>query len=285
MKNRLAFILCCISILGFVLVLGCGNSSSKVDSISTPQSTTTDSLNTPTSESATPTQISTPTLTPAATLESTQAYLEIQRFTNQDVDCSIPCIWGIIPGKTTIGEATNIFTPLHYDFEKTTINNIEYYLNDRFSLSVEKGIVEYMELDYPYYDNYGKQLWPAFLPSSVLNRFGIPSKVSVYLDYPHEPGFVPGTVWYGMTLFYIEKHLVVDYNLALGQDGERVKACPNADVFSGVTVYFGKGAEDKMPVIVPLEKATSMSLQQFHDLLSKATKDACFFLNRAAFFQ
>ena len=66
------------------------------------------------------------TLTPNPTLETEQAREIIKAFLHDGGDCETPCFLGIFPGKSTLGEAKDIFMHLGLSTKKITYegNNI-----------------------------------------------------------------------------------------------------------------------------------------------------------------
>lgn len=85
----------------------------------------------PTLFQPTPTSIVLPiesaTLTPLATLQSEQAQETIKTLLQEPVDCPAPCFWGIIPERTTLNEAINIFNHLDLPIWHNTLDNKELY--------------------------------------------------------------------------------------------------------------------------------------------------------------
>ena len=101
--------------------------SSTKTSTSTPTFTTTRTptyTHTPT-PSFTPTESGTPTQ--PATLDPEQAKATIGTLLQKPVDCLAPCFWGIVPGKTSLDEAKNIFKHLGLQIKSTVLDNKEFY--------------------------------------------------------------------------------------------------------------------------------------------------------------
>ena len=102
-----------------------------------------------------PTRI--PTLTPPVTLAPEQAEEAIRTLLREPVDCPAPCFWGIVPGRTTLGEAANIFTRLglRTNYINTLDNKDFYDINNEFdsglsispNLTVQNGIVKNLSVD------------------------------------------------------------------------------------------------------------------------------------------
>jgi len=242
--------------------------------------------------SATIFPIESPTLLP--TLEPVDAEKAIQELLQQDLQCRLPCFWGIIPGQTSLEETQRIYNRLNMTFELTYQDgDLQYYearrgfdsvLGIGVMHKVEDGIVQSITVGM---SNSKRETssdeWFAYSPQNLMRIYGMPSEVEFNVDYPHEPGFPPGTAWYTMAMYFEEKNLIVYYQDALTKSGDLVKVCPTTDGFSGVGIWLGKNPHNPPLRLVPLEEATTLTKTQFYDLLTQGESNPCFDLISQAF--
>lgn len=235
---------------------------------------------------------------PLPTLELTQFAGEIHTFLTQGEDCPSPCLFGIIPGQTPLEDAIKTFSWLRHPLmEKNFPDGPEYYntvigIEDNnlyivVDLFGEKHIVKNMVVGMTLSKD--KQVsnigaWKAYSTKNILDKYGVPSRVGLFLSFPTEEGFPLNTAWYDMILFYDEQDFTIEYFHGLTREEDLIKACPASDLFTKVTIFLGKDLEYPPYGGVPLEKVTSMTVEQFTDLLQEGSGSACFEISKAVFF-
>lgn len=243
---------------------------------------------------------SVPTVTPTsqATLEPTQFAETFEKFLSQGNDCLSPCIFGITPGQTTINQAQDIFdwlrSPLStntYPSGKEFYSTLLGYDGNEISISVdlteENGVVKNIDtgITLPKYKKVpDPRAWQAFSPSVFLQKYGNPTYVGFNLTFPSEEGFPLKTAWYNMVLEYKNLDLTIQYFRGWTLEDNLIKICPMTDQYDSVSVDLGKDLEYSPPPGVPLEKTTSLTLEQFSDLLKQKPESACFKISKEAFF-
>jgi len=205
----------------------------------------------------------------------------------EPVDCLAPCFWGITPDQTTLGEAKNIFTHLGLIMENTSkIGNFEFYdIDYNFSsglsisiiLTTQNGIVKNLEVGIsPEPQKAGiPREWLAYSPETLINRYGTPSKVT----FDDSGGPNPS---YGTAIYFDSVDLIVFYvNSNLGP---QLQTCPLIDQMRHIGIWMGKNLRyPPEPNMIPLETATSMTLEEFSKLMTGPLDRACFNLKKEVF--
>lgn len=97
-----------ILVLVFIILTGCSPQNDIVATQTSISPTTTFTPKPPASQLPT----KTPTLTPVATLSSEDALETFTKLLEENNGCQLPCLWGIIPGKTTWTEIEPIFSAM-----------------------------------------------------------------------------------------------------------------------------------------------------------------------------
>ena len=279
----------CVLVIVSIVLHGCVSKSLPP----TPMQTATQTLS-PTSIPLTATSIPSPTqtatLTPPATLEPKQAQETIQALLRESADCDAPCFWGITPGQTTLGEAINIFTRLGLQVKHTNTRDhkkfyeIGYGFDNSLSilslLTTQDDIVENLRI----YITPEKQItgvpreWSAYSPEALINRYGLPSKVAFALDWGPRS-------YFEMDMYFDEVDLIVEYmghNIIPRQKGSP-QVCPLTAQFESVRLWIGKDPYQPPREAVPLEKATSLTMEEFSNLMTGNSNKACFIVNGDVF--
>jgi hypothetical protein len=126
--------------------------------------------------------------------------------------------------------------------------------------------------------------WLAYSPETILKRYGKPSKIEFRVDYPHEPGAAPGSVWYDMIMYFDQLDFIVEYSQAPSKEGKFIKACPINDAFLyGIGMWFGKDPNDPPISAIPLEDATGLTIDEFYELMVNGNPGTCINLITEAF--
>ncbi|HNN14523.1 MAG TPA: hypothetical protein PKL78_13270, partial [Anaerolineales bacterium] len=152
---------------------------------------------------------------------------------------------------------------------------------------VEAGIVRNLTLGLSFVNYTGstpQQEWLAFRPNAVLERYGRPSNIELNLSFPVESGFPPGTAWYDIVMYFPDSDLIVKYAYELTNASPKITACPRTDKSLGMSMWLGKEPHSPPVGIVSLDKATTLSLEEFYDFLTTNSQTVCFDLNRKDFF-
>ena len=281
----------CIS---FLLLITFGLSSC-VPAGSTTTPTQTDTpipLPTLLSPTSTPTftPIKTSTATLPATLEPEQAEETIGTLLQKPVDCSDPCFWGIRPGQTTFTEATNVFAFLGLQLHHTgTQNNKEFYetiyqtgkeLEFDILLGVQDSIVKTLDVGMTDTSEVAtSRIWTAYSPDTLIQRYGSPSRVEFSLGRVENPSHT-------MTLYFESAKMIILY---LGnwkgflKNPNTLELCPLINKVDFIEFWMGEEPRNPPPPDVPLEKATSLTIEDFSKLMMGDPNKACFNLRNEAF--
>lgn len=277
-------------LLVFAMILsGCGPSDSIIKPTSTQTQPPLPTLILPTS-TPTPRPTQTATLTPPATLQPEQAKNAIRALL-QGPDCPAPCFWGIIPGQTTFGEAKNIFTYLGLQLKHTnTQNNEDFYalIYDLDSglrvspvLTIQNELVKNIEVGInPERRQVGvPREWLAYSPETLIKRYGPPTKVGFFV------GRGAPQLSYAMNLYFNAVNLIVEYggyDVGVGP-ASSFRICPLIDQSDNVRVWLGPNPEHPPLDAVPLEKATSLTMDEFSKLMTGTPQNACINLKKEMF--
>jgi hypothetical protein len=235
-----------------------------------------------------PTLAITPTLTPPTTLEPHQVEESIEAFFQKPTNCPAPCFWGIVPGQTTIGEATNIFIQLglqikHTNFDGKDLYGVGYFFGNGFSsiiLTVEDGSVTNLETSFlPDKQKVGAPRdWLAYSPETLINQYGTPSKVDFFV------GRAAPTPLHSIVMYFYTVNLIVEYSGAdIIADMVTLQVCPLVNQVDSVRIWIGRNTQSAPPVGVPLEKATSLTLDEYAELMTSGSENACFNLEGQVF--
>jgi len=234
-----------------------------------------------------PTQ--TATLTPPATLEPVQAKDSLQSLL-QEPDCLAPCFWGVIPGKTTLGEAKNIFTHLGLGLEHTnTRDNKDFYgviydfdngLSVTPVLTIQNELVKSLRVDInPEKRQAGvPREWLAYSPETLINHYGRPSRVDFFV------GRGAPSVSYAMVLYFESADLIVEYGgYDVTFEKTSFRVCPLIDQQDNVSIWLGENPENPPGDAMPLEDASSITLEEFSKLMTGNSDEVCIYLKEEIF--
>lgn len=240
------------------------------------------------------TAVSTPTapiaftLTPPIALEPHQASDAIRDFFQEPTNCSAPCFWGIIPGQTKIDDAKNIFFELgleiiHTPLDGKDLYGVEYFFGNGFSSIVlveEDGIVSTLETSIlpNEQESAGLREWLAYSPETLINQYGTPSRVDFFV------GRAAPTPLHSMIMYFDTLDLIVEYSGAdIVMDMSTLKVCPLVSQVDSVRLWIGRNPQYLPPAGVPLEDASSLTLEEFSELMFGDPIDACFNLKAEKF--
>ncbi len=241
----------------------------------------------------TPTETEMPTPTQPATLTPLQANEKIRTLLQEPIDCSAPCFWGITPQQTSFAEATNIFTSLGLQpIHTLTQNSQEFYDTDyhieeeleiSIIFSVQDDIVKTLDAGM----NVPRQVtiprkWSAYSPETLIKRYGAPSRVEFSLTdiYPNN-GIDGSMMMYFDNVDMIVLYVGTEENFL--KDEKSLNLCPLNNGIHFVHIWVGEEIRHPQPPLVPLEQATSLTLDDFAKLMLGDPNKACFNLKDEAF--
>jgi hypothetical protein len=219
-------------------------------------------------------------------LESEQAKDTVKTLLRELVDCSAPCFWGIVPEQTTNEEARNIFHHLGIQMASNVkdgkgFSGIDYALESGLSiwvnLKVQNNIVKNIQIKINPEEQKVKDQrdWLAYSPETLIKRYGTPSRVDIGIDWGPN-------ILFTMTLYFDDVDLIVDYsstNFSYPNENRKLEVCPLTDQFDSAWLWMGKNPVDPPGQGVPLEKVTSMTLDEFSKLMTGDPNHACFIVN------
>jgi hypothetical protein len=256
-----------------------------------PTSTATLAITKISSPSSTPTLEITETPSPTATqtllatLRLESAKETMQPFSQDPMNCASPCVLGITPRITTINEVRALISPLGFNHREGTVPKTgrEFYsfayktstgLNSSVILYTSNNFVENIEITPEIIrqtDGVPRQ-WIAYSFETLIKKYGKPSRV----EFAFDPGQYNITI--NMILYFDPIDLIALY---LGYEPPRSsQLCPFTFPFSHVRLWMGAGPPNPPTFpTVPLEKATSLTIDQFSQLMLGDPKKACFILN------
>jgi hypothetical protein len=216
------------------------------------------------------------------TLEPEIAKATIESFLHEPMNCDVPCFWGIIPGKTSRNEARTLFGILGFttreggNFYSTAYNSDN---GNGFSaiFNTYENIIKNVEIT-PYITEQTEgspREWIAYSPETLIKKFGNPSRVQFAID--NGPNYV-----IGMTMYFDDYDLIADYSgyNMFPDRPHSPRLCPLTAPFDHVRLWMGPSPQDPPSFeTVALEKATSLTMDQFIQLMLGDPQKACFTLN------
>lgn len=218
------------------------------------------------------------TLTPLDTLEPAQVAETLQPLLKAPMNCDVPCFWGIIPGKTSFDEARIFFsqlglTPFEGTFEGKNFYTILYNSGTDYdssvTLHINNNLVENMMVtpDISKPKEGSPREWIAYSPETLIKRYGSPSRVQFAIGSQQ-------SVSVNMIMYFDTSNLIVHYS---GYDMTPESFCPLTASFDFVRLWIGLNPLDTPSFeTVSLENATSLTMDQFAQLMIDDSKKACF---------
>jgi hypothetical protein len=195
-----------------------------------------------------------------------------------------------MPGQTTFGEAKNIFTRLGFQINSTTLNNkgfygVTYDFDNGLSVYLLLTIYDDIVTDGRIYITPEKHQagilreWLAYSPETLINRYGAPSRINFSIDF----GGAHSS--FDMFIYFDWFNLIVEY---AGRDiidnaTGVPRVCPLTDQYDTVRLWMGPDPQYPPVDGVPLEQATSMTIDSFSTLMTGNADSACFNLNAEMF--
>jgi hypothetical protein len=224
-----------------------------------------------------------PTLRPESVKETMQPLIQ------DPFNCSAPCFLGITPGKTGMDEVRAFFTPLGFKHREGTDPNSG---RDFYSVAYESGIgrdsyivlfksnnlVENIEIrpEIIKQKNGSPREWTTYSPETLIKKYGKPSRVEFAL------GLGQVNITINMILYFDPIDLMAFYR---GYEHPRSSQfCPFTFPFDYVSISMGPNPPDSPQfTTIPLEKATSLTVDQFTQLMLGDPQKACFNLDNKVF--
>jgi hypothetical protein len=250
-------------------------------------------------EPSTPTEtVSLPSDTPSptillVTLEPAQVTETLQPLIKEPMNCAVPCFWGIIPGKTSFDEAKNFFSRLGFSpFEGINPNSGKYFYTISYdsgtghdssvTLHTNNNLVNDIVVnpDIPKPKEGSPREWIAYSPETLIKKFGTPSRVE-FAGVSQGLAGSPPVIGIDMIMYFDTSNLVVWYS-GVGMNPKPF--CPLTAPFDFVRLGMGHNPP-AMPSFqtMPLEEATSLTMDQFTQLMTGDPKKACFKLKDELF--
>lgn len=218
----------------------------------------------------------------------------IDKFMFDNGDCETPCFWELIPGKTSSEEIKNLFHHLGGIYDNSSPSDERYSVSFRWkgseSIYIDYGVktntLQYLDIDLQVGNtNATSQNWKAFNLDQILQNFGIPSRVTFFLDTPHEPTTTK-IVWYTYSLSYERENFVIQYVGQYVPDKKFIYVCPFQDPGLGlVEIWLGENPPSEMFGEADIDKISNLTIEDFYSLLSNRTDNACFSINTEAYAQ
>lgn len=265
---------------------------------------------TPPSETDLPTQTLSPSpiVTSIPTLAEENAYPQLIELVQNNADCSLPCLWGITPGISSVSEVLNLLIPFtgvakFSDLPISVVGGMifEIPLQDDSHLSLflsyfpgseNQGInAIYLStqafhndgdpaLDQSFYGSvqYAEILNNYTLPS-ILSTYGVPAEVLIFIE-PSIPKY------FNLRLLYPRNGIFISYGTFVEEQGENYLGCPTnmfislyllspeaSANYQEVLPMIGPDFQNVYPVsdFKPLEEVTNISLEDFYQMFKNPT--------------
>lgn len=249
-----------------ILISACGSiSPTQVAAVSITPNVT------PISHSITPSP--TITQTPLDTFEPAQARETIQPLLKEPMNCAVPCFWGIIPGKTSLDEARVFFSRLGFtsregqDFYSTGYKPDSgggFAVTFHAPGAIIENIVVTPDISTP--EEGSPREWIGYSPETLIKQYGSPSRVEFAVGSSPNIGI-------NMIMYFDTSDLIVHYS---GYNMTLERFCPLTAPFDHIRLWMGHNPPDTPSFeTVSLEKATSLTMDQFTQLMMGDPKDAC----------
>ena len=240
-----------------------------------------------------------PTLTLYPTLLADKAEARLLDLLSDNGGCHLPCWWNITPGQTSMQEAAsslNAFraiAPDNFLFDNQEgsaglrINRDEREVTISIVASgdIPRGIVKWLtvymhvyrrldeETRIPIYENplYDSQAYP-YLPH-LLSIYGPPSEAKIAIDVDFKQYF--------LILYYPENGWEVMFEMPMERTGDLMIGCPSK---AFITLWLWSPAYPETqtelgltpgPFFEPIDKATSLTLDQFYEQFKDASNTGC----------
>jgi hypothetical protein len=181
----------------------------------------------------------TPTTTPEpfptfdiakSTLSQEAATQNLIELLETNMECELPCWWGIVPGETKVNSIESTFVPLGFDWYRD-YEDLRDNTNYKASVSIKstENIVQTIEVrggaGEETYDR--NQAWRPYALPRILEQLGAPVQAYVFYPFRFDRG---GMQAYRLFLYYPELGVEVDYlgkAQPLDESPRWARACPS----------------------------------------------------------
>jgi hypothetical protein len=233
----------------------------------------------------------------SAPLTQEEIQFQVEELMRNNSNCTAPCFWGIVPGRTDLLKSANIIFPLGTlelpIFDKNGYAFYNAYINyaDKIKIDITVGefqsIIENLKVNMSNIS--GKPLsnfdYEAFSLNNILESYGTPSSIEFWLSTPTE-FTTSDSIAYNYRLYYVTKELVIEYS---GQQPtskftDSLKVCPLKDKSIDKVVFnLGINANNFPSSGIHPDNAISLATQEFTSLMVDDPEKACFSINSDAF--
>jgi hypothetical protein len=246
------------------------------------------------------TLVSIPSLTPLPTLSSLASENYIRTLLEDNGKCTLPCIWGIVPGKTSYQDAQKFFN--HLGWKGSEFDGVYYTGRDieNMSFSIDVGIYapggEVVEkINFAFNGNDFIKEINYFSIKNILTVLGKPSDVLAYVGVnPLQLTFKEAP--YEILFFYEKQNILIQYNGTAIRVGEKYRLClsqPNATSSAvspgsgNVGLFVGETGKPSNPETIlppfwvlqtyylPMEKAFGISMDDFYKIIIQNDRNLC----------
>lgn len=226
------------------------------------------------------------TVTPWPTLAANERQQFAREMLATNDGCELPCWWGTMPGQTDWQTVRNRFIAIGgFVFEMPHPQRLfDYYID--LSFEHNNGVVQSVQVTsgtaLGYSSVHFAQDWHRYSLDQVLTRYGKPSQVMLEL-WPNPP--VPNYP-YKLFVFYDHLGILIEYE-GEAIRGEPFRVCPVFEQVTSIRLWLQSPGSstsllqlanlDSLEVaqMLPLEKATGVSLETFHQTFKDAKARTC----------
>jgi hypothetical protein len=195
------------------------------------------------------------------------------------MNCAVPCFWGIIPGKTSLDEAKAFFSRLGFTSQEGEGFYSTGYKSDSggFAASFHPSSVIIENIVVTPYIPTPKEgsprEWIAYSPETLIKRYGSPSSVRFTVSSYGMAGSPPNIAM-NMIMYFDTSDLIVHYS---GYNMTPESFCPLTAPFDHVRLWIGPNPPNTPSYeTTSLDKATSLTMDQFTQLMLGEPRKACF---------
>jgi hypothetical protein len=205
------------------------------------------------------------------------------------IQCAGTCFLGITPGKSSMEETKAFFSPFGFEhlegidlYDPDSGRNfytVEYESDQGRSFHVSfwssNHLVDSIQIT-PHIAGQKEGSphdWIAYSPETLIQKFGQPSRVEFGLDLMEK-------VTINMVFYFDDINLIANY----AGIGDPTHFCPMTFPFDHVRLWMGPNPPyPPLFSTVPLEESTSLTVDQFTQLMLGDPQTACFTINTGVF--
>jgi hypothetical protein len=286
------------------MITGCNGASSSVTFTAlpsvqpvTPTQLPVTPVPSPTSSatpSASPAPSLTPTLrateTPLPALQIADAQQRAEELLKTNANCTLPCWWGIVPGKTPWTVAQSILYQFDQEIYDRTAGRSQPFIGEAI-IPVKSEISSLGRLYHKYTVADGLvqlvDVFPGRVPtyglSEIFKEYGKPAEVWVRTD-PDAPS---GAINFLAVTYYPKLGIIASYDQEARRNGQLIMACLPPAFASDLILWAPTGTDDFRSVVnrtgltdeglkyMPLQDATQVSIDTFFEKLSEPDAQLC----------